>query len=73
MSVEKELVSGGFAWDQKGPVYVPYPPKPQKPSKCTPEQRERWRRAKAKQRDKWIAMGIIKPRAEYLAQFKKRA
>lgn len=75
VQIEQELVSGGFAWDRKPePIsFVDMPP-PQKAKKPpTPEQRERSRRAKAKQREKWIAMGIIKPRDQWLAEVKKRA
>lgn len=75
-ALEAELVSTVFLREQAsaGPLYEPPPVKPPKKRReRTPERIEMERKARAAQRAKWIAMGIIKPRAQWLAEVKKRA
>lgn len=64
MQLDAEAASGGFLWERK-PVspYEPPPPKKNKKREPTEAMREQWRREKRARREKWIAMGIIKPRA----------
>lgn len=60
--LEAEAFGGGFIWDKQAATpYEPPPPRKRRAQSRVSKDPEYRRRKRIEQREKWIAMGIVKP------------
>ena len=62
-AIERELASGGFAWDRKPAEPISFEGV-KKPKRYPPTAKQRAQRkaAQVRQRQKWLRYGIVKPK-----------